>query len=104
MHGLQLSYGKTKLYQQLGGARNHLLASLLVFLFCGFVFHDLPFSILTARPNMGCTLAFFCWWCLSELNRRGYCLPQGGRRSNVVFNVTAIVVGLLGSNLLIYLF
>lgn len=62
-------YGLFRLYLVVGGNRRPLLASLLVFLACGFFLHDLLVVMSTRRLSFATTLTFGIFWLLASVNR-----------------------------------
>lgn len=86
-----------RLYVVLGGRRRPVLASLVVFLACGFFLHDLVVAVPTRKLSFTTTLSFAIFWLLASLSRAlaGRLRQERWPRSaNVALNVACILVGL----------
>ncbi len=79
-----------KLYVVLGGGKRPALASAVVFLFAGWVLHDLPMTFVLGRPQIGTTCAFAVWWTMILVQRPG--ASSVGRA--VFSNIARVVVGI----------
>ena len=55
---------------QLGGKNRSVLAGLIVFLGCGFVFHDLLDLLLDGERTLQMTITFFLWFLMSTAARQ----------------------------------
>lgn len=96
-----------RLYLVLGGRRRPALASLIVFLACGFFLHDLVVAVSARRLSFTTTIAFGVFWLLATANRAlvGRLRQERWRRSaNVAANVACVAVGLAAGALLSQLF
>lgn len=90
-------YALFRVYLAIGGNKRPALASLVVFLLCGFVLHDLLRFVTAHQLSLSSTIAFFVYWLLALLSRRfGAALKQetwpGG--INVVMNLACVAFGL----------
>lgn len=85
-----------KLYILLGGRKRPVINTLIVFIFCGFVLHDLLRLALGGAFSLSTTCAFVYWAAASLLNKR-YESALGQQRwhvaANVLFNASLIVGG-----------
>ena len=96
-------YALFRLYLALGGRQRPLLASLVVFLFCGFVLHDLLRYATTGQLWLSSTVAFFAYWALASLSRKlASRLRQEtwSRGINTLVNLICVAVGLAAGRLL----
>ncbi len=86
------------LYRVLGGSRRPFVAGISVFIFCGFILHDLPIGLVTGEPKIACTIAFLNWGVFAFLSRKlGTVLKFDSwpRVANLSVNVFLIGSGLL---------
>ncbi len=86
------------IYRALGGSRRPLVAGISVFVFCGFILHDLPIQLVTGEPRIVCTVAFLNWGVFAFLSRKlgpvlGF--DRWSRVANLCVNVILIGSGLL---------
>lgn len=91
-------YGLFRLYLVLGGNRRPLLASLVVFLACGFFLHDLVVAASTRRVSFTSTAAFGAFWLLATINRA--LAPRLGqerwsRAANAFVNAACVLGGVV---------
>ena len=87
-----------RLYLVLGGNRRRILSTITVFLFCGFMLHDLPISIIRGHIQVTITAAFFLFGVVTLLfqqaeNRLG--ALQWPRVVHVICNFGVVGGGLL---------
>jgi hypothetical protein len=93
-------YALFRLYLVLGGNRRPLLASLVVFLACGFFLHDLLFLVSTRKLTFTTTIAFGLFWLLASVNRAlagRLGQERWSRAANALVNVSCVAFGLAAS-------
>ncbi len=86
-----------RLYLLLGGNRNRVVATLVVFASCGFFLHDLVSLLLFGVFSFVCTLGFFLYGVLSLASARLQVLLRQKRwppLANAAVNVGLVVAGL----------
>ena len=97
-----------KLYVALGGRDRPITSALAVFVFCGFVLHDLLGLLTTGRFSLSTTFSFVFFGLAALLNRQVAARlgqDRWHRAANVALNLTLIVgltlAGMLLSHLLL---
>lgn len=87
-----------RIYLMAGGNRRRVTATATVFLFCGFVFHDLPLTLAFGRLSLVCTTAFF-FYAIATLASRFTAaflsFDSWPRWIHGLINVGLVVLGLL---------
>ena len=87
-----------RLYRGLGGSRRPVLATMVVFVFCGFVLHDLPVSLIRGRGSVACTVAFVFYGLATLVSRR---LIRGAAIRWPAWSCVVVNLGLVATGLII---
>ena len=86
-----------RLYRLLGGNRRRVVSTVVVFLFSGFVLHDLPFILITGRVQVTVTAAFLFYAVsslFSQVAERQWSLRSWPRTVHTLCNVGLVIAGL----------
>jgi len=85
-----------KLYRLMGGNRNKIFSTIFVFVFCGYVLHDLPIYLIFGKFGFVCTFAFLFYGVGSLIAAkfdRFFLFDKKYILINVSINVTLIISG-----------